>query len=125
MPLRLGQEIQEVSRSGGRLALNLSGSPLSAKALRDLLERKVRSLGTGLIPPKLENATVTERDELALADSQFLRGRIDPLARTLEFGINAQRSFVDHAMALSVCPFRTPFFVHKHRGEAQGFEDLP
>ncbi len=61
---------------------------LRAKALRDLVERKVLRLGSHLIPPALENATITERNELTLADAELLRRCIDPVARSFQFGID-------------------------------------
>src|SRR5882757_5582224 len=94
------------------------------KTLRYLVKRKVCSLRTTLIPPQLENATVTERDKFALANPELSRGGVDPFARTLKLCINPQRRFVDHAMSLLIRPFRAPFLIHKHGTEAQGLEDL-
>src|ERR1700726_2765556 len=77
----------------------------SPKALRYLIKREVRGVRTTLIPPQLENATITERDKFAPADAELARGRVDPFTRPLELRINTQRRFVDHAMALLVRPF--------------------
>src|SRR6202044_1781956 len=60
---------------------------LFAKALRDLLKREVVRFGSRLIAPAFKNATVTERNELALADAELLRRCIDPVTRAFQFGI--------------------------------------
>src|ERR1700688_1899937 len=100
-------------RSGRDLLLTLPLPTVPLKTLRNLGKGEVRGLGTSLIPPQLENATVTERDELALADAERLRSRVDPFARTFEFRIYPQRRFVENTMAPPVCPFRAPFFINK------------
>jgi hypothetical protein len=62
---------------------------LFAKAFRNFGEGKVRNVGSSLIPPVLENATVTERDELALAEAELMRDCVNPFIRSFELGINA------------------------------------
>jgi hypothetical protein len=76
-------------RSGGICGCSLCRlKSLFSKTLRNLIERKIRGIGFGLIPPVLENATVTERNKLALGDAELFRLCVNPLIRAFELGID-------------------------------------
>ena len=90
MPLWFGQKIQEVPRRRSLIFARHGASgtrPSGAKVLRYFRERKVVRFGSRLFAPDIENATVTERNELVLADTEFLRGCIDPVARAFQLGL--------------------------------------
>jgi len=76
------------------------------------------------LAPQIEEAAVAEREIVGSVDAKVAGGAVDPGGRALQFGVVADGSFVDNAMALAISPLGAPFFIAERSGEAEGKKDV-
>jgi len=80
--------------------------------------------GVVLFAPEVEEAAVAEGDVLGRVDAEAGCGAVNPIGRAFEFGVVADGSFIDDAVALPVSPLSAPFLIAKGSDQPEREKDL-
>jgi hypothetical protein len=89
----------------------------------DCGERKILRRRVMLLAPLIEQPSIAESHVFGVRYSQPRSHAVDPLCRSFQLGIIADRGLVHHAVPLAIAPLATPLLISKGSDQPERLED--